>query len=65
MSAPVHEALPEGASDSAQAAGESRHRYPPRAVLLDYLYAASACSSPSARWGWQGLAVPPPGRSAR
>ena len=40
MSAPVHEALPEGASGSAQAAktGESRHRYPPRAVLLDYLY---------------------------
>ena len=40
MSAPVHEALPESASGSAQAAeaGESRHRYPPRAVLLDYLY---------------------------
>ena len=41
MSAPAHEALPESASGSAQAAeaGESRHRYPPRAVLLDYLYA--------------------------
>ena len=41
MSAPLHEALPESASDSAQAeeAGESRHRYPPRAVMLDYLYA--------------------------
>ena len=40
MSAPVHEALPGRASGSAQAAdaGESRHRYPPRAVLLDYLY---------------------------
>ena len=40
MSAPVHEALPESASESAEAAeaGESSHRYPPRAVLLDYLY---------------------------
>ncbi len=40
MSAPAHEALPESESGSAQAAeaGESRHRYPPRAVLLDYLY---------------------------
>ena len=37
----MHEALPESASGRAQAAeaGESRHRYPPRAVLLDYLYA--------------------------
>ena len=36
----MHEALPESASDSAQAAeaGESSHRYPPRAVLLDYFY---------------------------
>ena len=34
----MHEALPEGTSDIAQAE-ESRHRYPPRAVLLDYLYA--------------------------
>ena len=38
----MHEALPESASDSAQAAeaGESSHRYPPRAVLLDYFYSS-------------------------
>ena len=40
MSAPVHEALPESTPEAADTAetGESRHRYPPRAVLLDYLY---------------------------
>ena len=40
MSAPVPETAPEPGFDAAQAAetGESRHRYPARAVLLDYLY---------------------------
>ena len=40
MSVPVHEAAPDTARASAPAAdaGESRHRYPPRAVLIDYLY---------------------------
>ena len=36
MSVPVHETAPESAR--APAGGESLHRYPPRAVLLDYLY---------------------------
>ena len=36
----MHEALPESASENSQAVdgGVSRHRYPPRAVMLDYLY---------------------------
>ena len=40
MSAPVPETAPEAALEVPQAldAGESRHRYPARAVLLDYLY---------------------------
>ena len=40
MSAPVPEAAPELAVSDTQAAeaGESLHRYPARAVLLDYLY---------------------------
>ena len=40
MSAPVPETAPEPGFEAAQAAeaGESRHRYPARAVLLDYLY---------------------------
>ena len=41
MSAPVPETAPEPALEAAHEpeTGESRHRYPPRAVLLDYLYA--------------------------
>ena len=41
MSAPVPETAPESALEEMRAAeaGESRHRYPARAVLLDYLYA--------------------------
>ena len=40
MSAPVPEPAPEPGFEAVQAAegGESRHRYPARAVLLDYLY---------------------------
>ena len=40
MSAPVPETAPEPGFEAMQAAdaGESRHRYPARAVLLDYLY---------------------------
>ena len=36
----MHEALPESEAGGAPAVetGESRHRYPPRAVMLDYLY---------------------------
>lgn len=36
MSVPVHETAAESAR--ARPSGESLHRYPPRAVLLDYLY---------------------------
>ena len=40
-SAPAPEAAPESALEAPHAdAGESRHRYPLRAVLLDYLYGA-------------------------
>ena len=41
MSAPVPETVPETALEAMRAAeaGESRHRYPARAVLLDYFYA--------------------------
>ena len=41
MSAPVPETAPESALEEMRAAeaGESRHRYPARAVLLDYFYA--------------------------
>ena len=40
MSAPVPETAPEPGFEATQAAetGESRHRYPARAVMLDYLY---------------------------
>ena len=40
MSAPAPETAPEPALGVAQAAeaGESRHRYPARAVMIDYLY---------------------------
>ena len=40
MSAPVPETAPEPGFEAMQdvEAGESRHRYPARAVLLDYLY---------------------------
>ena len=40
MSAPVPETAPEPAFEATQVVdgGESRHRYPARAVLLDYLY---------------------------
>lgn len=70
MSAPLLEIAPEAAREPAPAAdaGESRHRYPPRAVLLDYLYAggglvftlgplASAAPSGPAAWVFGGLAV--------
>ncbi len=70
MSAPLPDTAAETARDAAPAAdtGESRHRYPPRAVLLDYLYAggglvftlgplAGAAPSGPAAWVFGGLAV--------
>ena len=70
MSAPVPETAPESALEATQTAdvGESRHRYPARAVLLDYLYsglgllftlgplAGTAPSGPAA-WVLGGLAA--------
>ena len=57
----MHEALPESAPGNAQAAeaGESQHRYPPRAVLLDYLYAGLglAASGGPAAWVLGALAA--------
>ena len=40
MNAPLPETAPKAALEATQAAdvGESRHRYPARAVMLDYLY---------------------------
>ena len=66
MNAPVQEALPESARPAE--AGESRHRYPPRAVLLDYLYSGLgllftlgplglAASAGPAAWVLGGLAA--------
>ena len=70
MSAPLPDTAPEAARQAAPAAesGESRHRYPPRAVLLDYLYAggglvftagplAGAVPSGPAAWIFGGLAA--------
>ena len=70
MSAPVPETAPESALEEMRSteAGESRHRYPARAVLLDYLYsglgllftlgplAGTAPSGPAA-WVLGGLAA--------
>ena len=70
MSAPVPETAPEPGFEAAQDVdpGESRHRYPARAVLLDYLYsglgllftlgplAGTAPSGPAA-WVLGGLAA--------
>ena len=68
MSAPVPETAPEPGFEAMQAAeaGESRHRYPARAVLLDYLYSGLgllftlgplglAASSGPAAWVLGGL----------
>ena len=70
MSAPVPDTLSETAGGSAPAAsaGESRHRYPPRAVLIDYLYSglgllftlgplAGAAPTGPAAWVLGGLAA--------
>ena len=70
MSAPVPETAPETALGAAHAAepGESRHRYPARAVLLDYLYSglgllftlgplSVAASAGPAAWFLGGLAA--------
>ena len=70
MSVPVPETVPEPALGAAQAAeaGESRHRYPARAVLIDYLYSglgllftlgplAGTTPSGPAAWVLGGLAA--------
>ena len=70
MSAPVPETAPESALEEMRAAeaGESRHRYPARAVMLDYLYAglgllftlgplAGTAPSGPAAWVLGGLAA--------
>ena len=70
MSAPVPETAPELAVSDTQAAeiGESSHRYPARAVLLDYLYSGLgilltlgplglAASAGPAAWFLGGLAA--------
>ena len=70
MSAPVPETAPEPGFEATQDvdAGESRHRYPARAVLLDYLYSGLgllftlgplglAASAGPAAWVLGGLAA--------
>ena len=66
--APVHEALPERAYDGARTAETARAATATRRAWCCWIISilASACSSPSAHWGWQRRAVPPLGaRRAR